>query len=200
MSNSRVGRGLLAETLKIFLSHSFCTQSLMNENTANSFIRGHKKQDPNMASPSRARVYFKSRKHKEGRKYKTNRDAIKKRIETIDEVLREGGDASAVLPDGKHGPDGLVGRQGSLLALENTLAIPQPSADELTAKITRDLESQMEAKVNRKVQENMTWFLKKLGEASPTLKFDIGDFCATFSSDQDESGTPITQTPGGATS
>ncbi|KAL6570142.1 hypothetical protein OROMI_014656 [Orobanche minor] len=120
--------------------------------------------------------------------------------ETIDEVLREGGDADAVLPDGKHGPDWLVGRQGSLLALENTPAIPQPPADELTAKITRDLESQMEAKVNRKVQENMTWFLKKLGEANPTLKFDIGDFCATFSSDQDESGTPITHTPGGATS
>ncbi|KAL6583068.1 hypothetical protein OROMI_005146 [Orobanche minor] len=120
--------------------------------------------------------------------------------ETIDEVLREGGDADAVLPDGKHGPDWLVGRQGSLLALENTPAIPQPSADELTAKITRDLESQMEAKVNRKVQENMTWFLKKLGEANPTLKFDIGDFCATFSSDQDECDTPITQTPGGATS
>ncbi|KAL6579179.1 hypothetical protein OROMI_009395 [Orobanche minor] len=78
-------------------------------------------------------------------------------------VLREGGDADAVLLDGKHGPHWLVGRQGSLLALENTPAIPQPSADELTAKITRDLESQMEAKVNRKVQENMTWFLKKLG-------------------------------------
>ncbi|KAL6551267.1 hypothetical protein OROMI_021755 [Orobanche minor] len=120
--------------------------------------------------------------------------------ETIDEVLREGGDADAVLPDGKHGPDWLVGRQGSLLALENTHAIPQPSADELTAKITRDLESQMEAKVNKKVQENMTWFLKKLGEANPTLKFDIGDFCATFSSDQDKCDTPITQTPGGATS
>ncbi|KAL6587858.1 hypothetical protein OROMI_000836 [Orobanche minor] len=55
--------------------------------------------------------------------------------ETIDEVLREGGDADAVLPDGKHGPDWLVGRQGSLLALENTPATPQPSADELTAKI-----------------------------------------------------------------
>ncbi|KAL6527980.1 hypothetical protein OROHE_014930 [Orobanche hederae] len=172
-----------------------------------------KKQDPNLASPSRARVYFKSRKYKEGHKYKTNRDAIKKRIvnylnselfdsvrKTIDEVLREGGDADAVLPGGKHGPDWLVGRQGSFLALENTPAIPQPSADELTAKITRDLESQMEAKVNRKVQENMTWFLKKLGEANPTLKFDIGNFCATFSSDQNESGTPITQTPGGATS
>ena len=58
----------------------------------------------------------------------------------------------------------------------------------------------MEAKVNRKVQENMTWYLKKLGEANPTLKFDIGDFCATFSSDQDETDTPMTLTPGGATS
>ncbi|KAL6587889.1 hypothetical protein OROMI_000867 [Orobanche minor] len=125
---------------------------------------------------------------------------VKEKLETIDEVLKEGGDADAVLPDGKHGRDWLVGRQGSLLALENTPAIPQPSVDELTAKITQDLESQMESKVNRKVQENMTWFLKKLGEANPTLKFDIGDFCATFSSDQDETGTPITQTPGSATS
>ncbi|KAK6137426.1 hypothetical protein DH2020_028849 [Rehmannia glutinosa] len=40
MSNSRVSRGLLIESTKSFLSHSFCTQSLMNENTANSFIRG----------------------------------------------------------------------------------------------------------------------------------------------------------------
>ncbi|GFP88935.1 meiotic recombination protein spo11-2 [Phtheirospermum japonicum] len=39
MSNSRVSRGLLIESSKIFLSHSFCTRSLMNENTANSFIR-----------------------------------------------------------------------------------------------------------------------------------------------------------------
>ncbi|KAL6551052.1 hypothetical protein OROMI_021540 [Orobanche minor] len=46
-------------------------------------------------------------------------------------------------------PDWLVGRQGSLLAYENTLAIPQTSADDLSANITRDLESQMEAKVNR---------------------------------------------------
>ncbi|KAL6579307.1 hypothetical protein OROMI_009523 [Orobanche minor] len=93
----------------------------------------------------------------------------------------------------------LIRRQASLPTLENTHVIPQPSADELTAKITRDLESQMEAKVNKKVQENMTWFLKKLGEMNPTLKFDIEDFCATFSS-QDETGTPITQIPGGTTS
>ncbi|KAG8376392.1 hypothetical protein BUALT_Bualt09G0058700 [Buddleja alternifolia] len=38
-SNSRISRGLLTESSSIFLSHSFCTKSLMNENTANSFIR-----------------------------------------------------------------------------------------------------------------------------------------------------------------
>ncbi|KAL6556816.1 hypothetical protein OROHE_006692 [Orobanche hederae] len=75
--------------------------------------------------------------------------------------------------------------------------VPHPEKDEINGG---QMESQMEAKVNRMVQENMTWFLKKLGEANHTLKFDIGDFCATFSSDQDETGTPITQTPEGATS
>ncbi|KAL3635606.1 hypothetical protein CASFOL_020153 [Castilleja foliolosa] len=39
MSNSRVRRGLLIDSSNIFLSNSLCTQSLMNENTANSFIR-----------------------------------------------------------------------------------------------------------------------------------------------------------------
>ncbi|KAK4389245.1 Meiotic recombination protein SPO11-2 [Sesamum angolense] len=39
VSNSRVSRGLLTESSRIFLSHSFCTKSLMNEKTASSFIR-----------------------------------------------------------------------------------------------------------------------------------------------------------------
>ncbi|CAA3024985.1 meiotic recombination SPO11-2 [Olea europaea subsp. europaea] len=39
MSNSRVSRGLLSDCTWIFLSHSFCTRSLMKENTAKSFIR-----------------------------------------------------------------------------------------------------------------------------------------------------------------
>ncbi|KAL2516766.1 Meiotic recombination protein SPO11-2 [Abeliophyllum distichum] len=39
MSNSRVSRGLLSDRTWIFLSHSFCTRSLMKENTAKSFLR-----------------------------------------------------------------------------------------------------------------------------------------------------------------
>ncbi|KAI7988025.1 Meiotic recombination protein SPO11-2 [Camellia lanceoleosa] len=38
-SNSRVSRGLLTDVSWIFLSHSFCTRSLMRVNTAQAFIR-----------------------------------------------------------------------------------------------------------------------------------------------------------------
>lgn len=31
----------------------------------------------------------------------------------------------------------------------------------------------MDAKVNIKVQENMVWFVKKLGEANPEMKLDL---------------------------
>ncbi|KAI8569670.1 hypothetical protein RHMOL_Rhmol02G0295400 [Rhododendron molle] len=38
-SNSKVSRGLLTDVSWIFLSHSFCTRSLMRANTAKAFIR-----------------------------------------------------------------------------------------------------------------------------------------------------------------
>ncbi|KAA8520873.1 hypothetical protein F0562_011546 [Nyssa sinensis] len=38
-NNSRVSQGLLTDASRIFLSHSFCTRSLMRENTAKAFIR-----------------------------------------------------------------------------------------------------------------------------------------------------------------
>ncbi|KAL6548788.1 hypothetical protein OROGR_008554 [Orobanche gracilis] len=69
--------------------------------------------------------------------------------------------------------------------------------DELTTKIKLGLEIELEAKVNKKVQENLTWVLKKLGDANPDLKLDIGEFCATVSS-EDDNGTPMTK--GGPTS
>ncbi|XP_075495693.1 meiotic recombination protein SPO11-2 [Primulina tabacum] len=39
LSNRRASRALLTESTAIFLSRSFCTRSLMNENSAKSFIR-----------------------------------------------------------------------------------------------------------------------------------------------------------------
>lgn len=109
-------------------------------------------------------------------------------------MLNEGNDADEALPTGKHGSDWLVGRCGETDGCATTPVTPQPSAGDL-AQITQ----QLEAKFNRKLQDNMAWMLKKLGEANPDLKIDIGDFCATVSSDQDDNGTPITpatQTPG----
>ena len=86
-----------------------------------------------------------------------------------------------------------MGRQDKAVASTETPADPitQSTILELNAKIAQ-LESEMEAEVNRKVQDNMVWLLKKLGEANPGLKVDINDFCAIVSSDGDEFGTPIT--------
>ncbi|KAL6560282.1 hypothetical protein OROHE_006289 [Orobanche hederae] len=54
----------------------------------------------------------------------------------------------------------------------------RPQEQELKLKCVATFDA--EAKVNIKVQENMTLMLKKLGEANPGLKFDITDFCATM--------------------
>ncbi|KAL6561325.1 hypothetical protein OROMI_016926 [Orobanche minor] len=52
-------------------------------------------------------------------------------------------------------------------------------------KVISDDEYVLESEHESNDSSKMTWFLKKLGEANPTLQFDIGDFYATFSSDQD---------------
>ena len=71
-------------------------------------------------------------------------------------------------------------------------ADPEPYLDDLTAKISRQLEAELEEKVNMKVKDNMSMVLKKLAEANPSMNLDIGDFCATLSSEDDENGTPFT--------
>ncbi|KAK1352535.1 hypothetical protein POM88_053233 [Heracleum sosnowskyi] len=53
------------------------------------------------------------------------------------------------------------------------------------------LEVELEAKVNKKVQDNMM-LLKKLAEANPALNLDIADYCATVPSEDDEKPTPFT--------
>ena len=85
-----------------------------------------------------------------------------------------------------------MGRRGQVGC--ETPVTPPPSAGDLV-QITQ----QLEAKFNRKLQDSMAWMLKKLGEANPGMKIDVGDFCATVSTDQDDNGTPIsptTETPG----
>lgn len=115
-------------------------------------------------------------------------------------MLNSGHQAEAdamVTNDKEHGRNWLVGRRGKTYEVKAQAPSDQ-YVQELTTKIKRDLEHELDAKVNKKVQENMTWVLKKLGDANPDLKLDIGDFCATMSSEPEDIGTPMTQD--GATS
>lgn len=103
-------------------------------------------------------------------------------------------EADALVSGGKaHGRTWLVGRQGQKSAKNSTPAPVDASVQELTTRIRQELEVDLEAKVNTKVKENMSWLLKRLAEANPDLKIDITDFCATASSDQEDNGTPTTQ-------
>ena len=63
---------------------------------------------------------------------------------------------------------------------------------ELTIKIRQELEADLEEKVNTKVKENVSLVLKNLSEANPDLNLDVGDFCVTTTSDEDDIGTPVT--------
>lgn len=102
-------------------------------------------------------------------------------------------EADAVVSGGKsHGRNWLVGRRGKMLEKNPTSAPTDSYVQELTKKIKQDLEADLEAKVNRKVKENVSWVLKKLGEANPDLNLDVGDFCVTTTSDDDDTGTPAT--------
>lgn len=122
--------------------------------------------------------------------------------------MNEGNDADAdeMLGRKKKRPNWLVGRQGRTTTFTETPAasvasVPDTYVEELTAKITQNLESEMEAKVNIKVQQNMALFVKKLQEANPEIKLDFSNFCATVSSDADENRTPVTPcNQGGASS
>lgn len=49
----------------------------------------------------------------------------------------------------------------------------------------------MNEKVNKKVQENMTLLLQKLGEANPNLNIDLADLSATTSINNADD-TPLT--------
>ncbi|KAK1393368.1 hypothetical protein POM88_012424 [Heracleum sosnowskyi] len=104
-----------------------------------------------------------------------------------------------------HGPGGLIGRHDSSLIKTSTQAPPQTDSyiEELTKKTRKDLVSDMEAKlerkvneevdakVNQKVQDNLAIVLKKLSKANPSLHIDLGQICATVSSDTVGDGTLV---------
>ncbi|KAK1364935.1 hypothetical protein POM88_040496 [Heracleum sosnowskyi] len=76
-----------------------------------------------------------------------------------------------------------------------TKKIRQEVAVEVEAKVNQKVCDEVDGKINRKVQDNLTLALKKLAEANPTLNVDIGEICATISSDTVGDGTPMTNGP-----
>nr|XP_017228538.1 PREDICTED: uncharacterized protein LOC108203844 [Daucus carota subsp. sativus] len=151
------------------------------------------KERPDHAPPSDADVFLETRKRKPGREYKTNTKVLEKKINKIKKLVNSGKqeDADAMVTSDKdHGRNWLRGRPGQ----SSSSAVPSDNnyVNELTAKIKHDLERELEARLNIKVQENMTMMLKRLGNANPDLKLDLGDFCPTISSEQDDTGTPLT--------
>lgn len=100
---------------------------------------------------------------------------IKKKIasgEDVDEPIGNGN------PQGR---EWLKGRRRKSTDLATT-SVPAEEIflDDLTKKIKRELEVEFEAKVNKKVQDNISMLLKKIGEVNTGLNLDIGEFCATL--------------------
>ena len=98
-----------------------------------------------------------------------------------------------LIADGKpHGREWLKGRHGKTAGEASTSMDKEPYLSDVTAMVWRELEAEWEAKMNKKVQDNIAMVLKKIGEANPGLNLDVGEFCATLSSEDDENGTPLT--------
>ncbi|KAL6517853.1 hypothetical protein OROMI_033554 [Orobanche minor] len=160
-------------------------------------IQPKRKKEPKIAKPSDAEIFLETYKRDPERTYKTDTGKLRTKYMQVQELLNAGkiAEANALVHGGKpHGRNWLVGRKGKKPTYDTTPAAPSDQyVQELSAKIKQDLEADLEAKVNVKVKENMSWMLKKLRDAKPGLKFNITDLCATASSDQDDNGTPFTQ-------
>ncbi|KAL8108735.1 hypothetical protein AgCh_024996 [Apium graveolens] len=132
-----------------------------------------KKKDLNIAKPSDAEIYLETYKREPGRTYKTDIEELRTKYRQVQELVNAGNivEANALVHGGKlHGRNWLVGRKGKKPINDMTYAAPSDQyVQKLSTKIKQDLESDLEAQVNAKVQENMSWMLKKLGEANPSL-------------------------------
>ena len=76
--------------------------------------------------------------------------------------------------------------------MESDSAPADTYLEDLTAKIRGELEAELEEKVSKKVQDNLSVILKKIVAANPGLNLDIGEVDANISSEDDENGTTMT--------
>ncbi|KAK1374253.1 hypothetical protein POM88_030446 [Heracleum sosnowskyi] len=113
--------------------------------------------------------------------------------EGVDELLLQGK---------SHGPTWLIGRYSKpdkrstsgptdSQITDLTTKIRQEVVNEMEEKLKQKVQEEVDEKVNKKVRENLTWVLMKLGEANPSININLGELCATISSDNGN-GTPIT--------
>ncbi|WOG86475.1 hypothetical protein DCAR_0205682 [Daucus carota subsp. sativus] len=160
------------------------------------------------ANESDVALFAKTRKRNNDRDYKTDGKVTTFVVDKIEKVLGKdlSGQAEGVdelLLDGKaHGPSWLLGRCPKS-ANSSSSGMKESQISELTAKIRQDVVAEMDeklkkkvqdevdAKVNKKVQENLSWVLKKLGEANPGINVNLAELCATMSTDNE--GTPLNE-------
>ncbi|KAL6564859.1 hypothetical protein OROMI_016309 [Orobanche minor] len=83
---------------------------------------------------------------------------------------------------------------------ELTKKIRQEVVVEVEAKLNQKVCAEVDGNINQKVQDNLTLVLKKLVEANPILNVDIGEICATISSDTIGDDTPMTDRSSSSTS
>ncbi|KAK1404440.1 hypothetical protein POM88_004045 [Heracleum sosnowskyi] len=163
-----------------------------------------KKERPDDGEPSHGRVFVKTRKRRAGHKYKTSPSVINYRIEMIKKNIGTSGeDIQELITDGKlHGPSWLIGRSSNPSQISATAPkwtyvqdltskIRESIVEEVKAKVSKKVQEEVDAQVNKKVQENLTLLLKKLREANLDIKVDLGELCATISTDH-EDGTHVT--------
>ncbi|KAK1364228.1 hypothetical protein POM88_039789 [Heracleum sosnowskyi] len=198
--------------------------SLCDDKSESQLMKNFRKEEPeakiqaadSMRTEKRAERNAKSRRqytdtHTAGPKLFSQ---IEHKMDTINKKLgsSEGLDGLDELVSGakkSHGRGWLIGRHDPK-CLKTSTSAPAPTdsyVQELTKKIRQEVAVEVEAKVNqkvcaevdgkinRKVQDNLTLALKKLAEANPTLNVDIGEICATISSDTVGDGTPMTNGP-----
>ncbi|KAK1386144.1 hypothetical protein POM88_023879 [Heracleum sosnowskyi] len=164
-----------------------------------------------------AAIFAKTRKRKPGREYKYIPDVMQFRVDTINKKLQsaEGLDGLDELVLGgkkSHGPGWLIGRHDvkCVKASTQNTAPPAPTdsyiqelkkklrqevVEEVEAKLNQKVNEEVDVKVNQKVQDNLTLVLKKIVDANPFLNINIGEICATISSDTGGDGTPMTNRP-----
>ncbi|XP_063942347.1 uncharacterized protein LOC135150129 [Daucus carota subsp. sativus] len=152
---------------------------------------------------SDADIYVKTRKRDSAREYKLPTDAVEKKIENVEKLLKTGTVEDAnklVYGDKKHSRSYLLGRliqrreaKGKSVTHSEATISDQVLAS-LTEKIREQLAQEMEEKMDQKVRENVKAMVSKLAEKNPDLKIDIQDLSVEPTYDASASGANTTTT------